>query len=299
MLLLVVVLGFGLTLVSCKIEPVDTPTPPGTPPNTPPSQPSPQPSTPDTPTPGPSPTSPSTPAPSPTSSPTLPPPICPTPSDTPTPTDTPSPLSLDEIRINHEDIRNTGNSVEQYLRQEEPALILTRIAMAEATGRDDRTFVMWIVRKRVEMFGISVNDVILQEGQFEPMIKMKRDDATNNPFNPAYAATTQDEQLRAAILNNESFDNFDVCNLYTDMLHVCSNENRIQQFREIYAEAKTIVNAPVSSVPDDLKGFDGFGAPEIVPIDKVYESGGGKPSDQLAGGNVYRDVSKIDNEGGY
>lgn len=81
------------------------------------------------------------------------------------------------------------------------------------------------------------------------------------------------------------------------MLHVCDTPSHISGFRKVYAEAKTIVNASSSLVSVELRGFDSFGY-SGAEKGKVYWKGG-RASNQLAGGNVYQDVMKVDNEGGY
>jgi RHS repeat-associated protein len=309
MVVLVCVIGMGMTLTGCSLSDFIEKVPKeGSPTSTLPQPPSPAVSLPtstQTSTPTSTPpllsTSTSTPLPPPTPSPTLPPPVCPTPSDTPTPTDTPSLLSLDKMRITREDVDNAGGSVITYLRGEDEALIATRVAIGEASNSLDKQYVLWIIRKRIELgfWGSSANDVVLAEGQFHVMANVKTSDNNNNPFYPEYIAITKDKEddLRRALTNRQPFNDFNNCSTFSDILHVCNDEARQQEFRNTYAEAVTILNSPISLVPDPLRGYDSFLSSDN-PEGEIFRTGG-LGSRQLAGGNVYNDQFPEDNNAGY
>ena len=63
-----------------------------------------------------------------------------------------SPCSSDILRITKDDIDKAGGTMEKYLRTEDKALLLARVAMGEATeSAEERIRVMWLLKIRIEL----------------------------------------------------------------------------------------------------------------------------------------------------
>jgi hypothetical protein len=199
------------------------------------------------------------------------------------------PLTEDEIRVTPRDIKTKGGLL-QYLRSEPEAMMLTRVAIAEAFGSPaDRENVMWIIKIRADL-GYSngrhrrVGDPLIRWGaktsiateainptQFEPIGKANHDYERLGPnFNPiGYPAGWN---LRA-------------------MLH--PTDSQLTDFRATYQAALRVAAMNIRSMPEPNKGYDYFTGNSPIG---VLSYALGRPSRQFAkDGNVYRDTFPGDN----
>jgi YD repeat-containing protein len=270
-LMLVLAVGMSIGLAAC--EPTPPPDTPPQPPTTPPG-------------PGPSPLPPTpSPAPSPT------PPPSATPTCTPVPTPTPTSIPDDELedlsRITPEEISQAGG-LSNYLWGESDALTLTRVATGEShESVPDQELVMWIIKMRAEL-GYS--------------------NSSSRGFNPPPDRWGASTSIKVEALNPGQFECVETA--YVDYKNYAEDFNPetydgkgnlramlspvdINDFRSTYEMALALVNSPISSMPEELKGFDGFLSSNAGTGVTFWE--GGLESSQLRGANVYNDSSWFDN----
>jgi len=275
-LVLVLVVGVSVGLTACgPVTPTPTPPPEEETPQPPsiPSKPSPEPTKP---------------KPKPTSTKT-------SPVATPTCESVPTPTMqewADRARITKEEIQAAG-SMENYLRSEDDATLLTRLAMGESRqSAEDRKYVIWIVKLRTHIaFSVNVwtpgQTTTVQQEVFAP-----------NQFAAISAILGVTDPRNLALIEGSDFACGSALN---GMIYPCDvsglegvapdpddlNAEALLEWRQTHNDAQGILGAPITQMPgkDDLRGYDSFLA---------YDSDGGKQF--FANGNYYYDRTTRDNE---
>jgi RHS repeat-associated protein len=251
-LVVALMVSAGLTMAACGGQPAPQPAPTTPRPIT----------TPPTPTSKPVAVPPSvTPTPSPV-------PLPPTPPQCPTPPSTSTPLpSLDQgianrARITADEI-NTAGSMENYLRSEDDATLLTRVSMGESpASADDRKYVMWIVKIRT-MVAFSVNvpspgqtttvqDEVFASGQFATI------QAILGVTDPRAAALGSGPLACGGHLNRMIYP-CDTSGLNGVAANPDAPDSKaLAAWQQTYYDAQNIVNAQIDQMPVELRGYDSF-----------------------------------------
>ena len=192
-----------------------------------------------------------------------------------------------KIRITTQDIWDAG-SVADVMWNEEDALVLTRIAMGEAPNSfNDRVYVMWNIRLRAELgfknagHNSGYRSIPDRWGE-ETSIKHEALCSMGCQYSPARAV----EDIYFP-LNTE--------NSHIRKIIYPVDEDLID-FLITYRMALQILDADFDSAfPEELKGYDGFRAPDISWIGRI-DWKGGLPSVQFfARQNIWRDEYDKDN----
>ncbi|MCK5556797.1 MAG: hypothetical protein KAJ01_00350, partial [Candidatus Hydrogenedentes bacterium] len=179
---------------------------------------------------------------------------------TPPPTATARPPVLDEIGADlvdlfrMENVWDCGNTANECMHYESDAMILTRVAMGESPNNpSDQIYVMWNIKLRAALgfknagyfsgyrkvegqWGpeTSIAEEALCNGgcQYEPVR------ATNNIYYPC--RLSEGQQLRKML---------------------CPADNDLYDFYMAYQAALRIVDAHITDMPEEMRGYDGFRAP--------------------------------------
>jgi hypothetical protein len=193
----------------------------------------------------------------------------------------PTPLTPPEDcpRITSEAIAQAGG-LPNYLQGESNVCTLTRVAMGEShENEEDRELIMWLIKIRADLgYG----------------------NGNSRGFNPPHDRWGASTSIKQEALNPGQFQNVEVAYPTTDpeawpetgniRAMLSPTDAQLQGFLNTYQTALSIVDLPISSAPEKLRGFDGFVADDAG----VYWTGG-KTSSKLAGYNAYYDQSWFDN----
>lgn len=195
---------------------------------------------------------------------------------------------LDDLRITTDEIWHVGNgSIEGVIAQEEPAMILTRVAIGEAPySINDRIYIMWLIRLRAELgyknarhrgwnpsqvrWGTPTtiqHEVLCIGGcQFSPIR------ATHGIYFPANIKEGSPIRM---------------------MVH--PGDDQIAAFLLTLDVAREIIGAPITEFPEQLKGYDAFRSPSVDWVGTLYYQGGLRSERFFAQGNIWRDEDEVDN----
>jgi YD repeat-containing protein len=212
--------------------------------------------------------------------------VNPTWTPSPTPTNTPTPTTSGDCEpcITQEAIVQAGG-VENYLKKESDACTLARVSMGESHENGyDRQLVMWIIKMRTDLgYGNS----------------------NTRGANPPYDRWGASTSIKQEALNPAQFETVREAYTVTNPEDLPATDNiramlsptdaQLPEFQSTLQMATTMVNQPLSSMPERLRGFDGF-----LAYGAVGGWTGAKDSQQLAKdhgptANFYNDQSWIDN----
>ena len=143
----------------------------------------------------------------------------------------------------------------------------------------DRTLIMWIIKIRAYLgYG----------------------NANSRGFNPPHDRWGESTSIKQEALNPGQFESVKVAYGSADPEGLPETGNlramlnptdaQLPAFQSTHQTALDIVDLPISSAPEELRGFDGFVADDTG----VYWVGG-RTSSELAGSNAYYDQSWLDN----
>ncbi len=225
-------------------------------------------------------------------------PLPPTPVACPMPTSTATaiPENLRNLaRITPDEIAHAGG-LREYLLSESDALTLTRVAMGESNVyMQDRNYIMWLIKMRAELGyqNSSSRGINPPNNRWGASTSIKTETLSetainSQQFEPVTVVITQYENNRAG------FDpsGYPAGSNLRAMLS--PTDEQLPAFIETYQTASTLVSTSFSSMPEELKGFDSFRS-SSSPQGEASWIGGRTSSQLVAGGNVYRDDSWIDN----
>jgi hypothetical protein len=203
----------------------------------------------------------------PTPIPPTPTPIPPTPTPIPP---TPTPTWAEKARITREEILQAGGTIEAYLRSEEDAALLTRLAMAESRRSDkDRIYVMWILRLRME---IAFSDHVAQIGQrttlqqevfFSDPIQFTTIPEILKVTDPRAVALGDNISLACGGQINGAIYPCDVSGHPENPPNPDDpNAQALKEWLQTYNDAQAILAVPSAQIPSEfpekLRGYDGF-----------------------------------------
>jgi hypothetical protein len=177
----------------------------------------------------------------------------PTATNTLQPTATPDYPAL--FSITKAEIDSAGG-IANYLRSESPELLLARTGMGEGADKNlkDRTYVMWIVKVRAEIGLSNYKAGIPSTSQ---MTSITAEGLALKPGVPANTTNPDGYQFSAiGALIVDPYGSIQA-DCKTNVRRM-SNPCDVQEFLETYNAAKTIANSSISSIPQELKGFDTF-----------------------------------------
>ena len=214
------------------------------------------------------------------------------PTPTPTPTASPridqviDPDLISHIRLNN--VWKCGSSVNECLYKESDVFVLTRVAMGEAPDSfGDRYFIMWNIKMRAALgfkragFYSGYRDIPDRWGP-ETSIKVEALCIGGCQYAPVRAS------------ENIYFP----CGLSTNSplrAMLCPTDDQILDWYFTYKAATFIVDADISEMPEELKGFDGFRSPSVTWIDTIDRPDGLRSRQFFQGGNIWRDEYEKDN----
>jgi len=160
-------------------------------------------------------------------------------------------------------------SLSQYYHTEPAEWVLARVmyseALLEKSNTDDEMYYIgWIVKIRVESNYLRWNDSIGEDGQKGP-------------------TAWHDQMLK----NDQQF---------TGLWTTKAQSPDVFKFSFAMIFAKNVINAPITSVPEELRGYDSWLSNSSTGIiGEVKPTGGGKQNKQFhTFQNVYLDVVKTD-----
>lgn len=211
---------------------------------------------------------------------------------TPTPTaDPPLPLFVDPTLLEQIRIVNAfdcGGDAERCMWQESDAMVMARIAMGEAPDSiNDRIYIMWNIRMRAELgFGGSAyysgsrstpdawgpSTTIKEEALCDGGCQFSPARAASNVYFPC--ALSEGNPMRAML---------------------CPTDDQLPGFLMTYAAADYILRAPLSEMPVELRGYDGFRSPQVSWVGRIDHAGGLRSRRFFPNGNIWRDEYEKDN----
>lgn len=218
---------------------------------------------------------------------------------TPTPTTwpmSPAVLALGEDAVDLYRIWNAwkcGGSAHDCMMQESDAMVLTRIAIAEAPSSiNDQVLVMWLIRLRAELGyknrrltgGWCGDQKCYVPGRWgEPTtIKTEALCVDGCQFSPAsyaqhvYFACQIDPTIHMRMA-------------------LCPTDDQLGTFDLAYHAAQDMLAAPLTDFPIALRGYDGFRSPSIAGEGQRNRVDGLKSQRLWPGGNIWRDELLDDN----
>jgi len=179
--------------------------------------------------------------------------------------------------------------MENYLRSEDDAVLVTRLAMGESRqSASDREYVIWIVRVRTQIaFTVnvpipgqttSVKDEVLAPGQFTAISSIL------NVTDPRSKSLEQGTSFACGGALNGMIYPCDVSGVSgvapnPDAL----NAQALVEWQQTYYAAQRILNAPINQMPAELRTYDSFLA-------------GGNGKRFFVNGNYYYNTTRRDDD---
>ncbi len=198
---------------------------------------------------------------------------------------------LDMFTITTCEIWHEGEgTINGYMMTESDAIIMTRVAMGEAPASfDDRFYIMWNIKLRAELGFKNAGDGGWDPptDKWGPETSIKREAlcwggcqyapvrATSGIYFPEELGRGQDF-IRGMIAPETS--------------------NQLMNFWFTYQSALEIVDAPLSDMPAELRGYDSFRSPQVDWIGTRHRIDGHKSVQFFYYGNIWRDQYPQDNE---
>jgi len=197
-----------------------------------------------------------------------------------------NPLLIEQFRITSEEVGEIGHwSMGGYLIRESDALILTRVALGEAPYcLQDQIYIMWNIKLRAELGYKNYN-------KGPNAHKIDRWGApTSIQMEALCVGGCQYDIVRVIenVIYPERADN-----ILRLMLH--PDNEQLEQFYNAYEEAVRILSLPLSEMPEELIGYDGFLSNEASDTNFIDWYGGNKRIQLTSCGNVWNDKYKEDN----
>jgi hypothetical protein len=170
---------------------------------------------------------------------------------------------------------------------ETDALVLTRTALGEAPeSMEDRVYVMWLIRIRAELGyknGRWTYQGTVDRWGMPSTIKMEALCVGGCQFTPWLAATYVLDPAKLSPTSNLRL-----------MLH--PTDDQLETFFQTWLHARAILDLPITSFPEPLRGFDGFRSPTISDTHfRDWKPNGLLRTQFYEGGNVWVDFEKADN----
>jgi hypothetical protein len=187
-----------------------------------------------------------------------------------------------------ENVWECGSSVNECMHYESDAMILTRVAMGEVPNvPNDQIFVMWNIKLRAALgfknagYNSGWRKI---EGQWGPETSIAEEALCNGGC--------QYEPVRAA--NNIYYP----CRLgegHQLRKMLCPTDNDRYDFYMAYQAAQKVVEAHITDMPEELRGYDGFRAPSVTWYGQVNREGGLVSRQFFPRGEIWRDEYEPDN----
>lgn len=198
------------------------------------------------------------------------------------------PLLIEQFRITTEEIGTIGHwSISGYLIRESDIMVLTRVALGEAPScLQDQIYVMWNIRMRTELGYKNFN-------RGPDSHKIDRWGApTSIQMEALCIGGCQYEVVR--VVENIMYPRLTGFIALRMMLH--PDDNQLEGFYAAYQEAIRILALPLTAMPKELVGYDGFLAASASGQGWPDWKPNGNDRIQLVScGNVWNDKLKEDN----
>lgn len=167
-------------------------------------------------------------------------------------------------------------------------LVLARISIGEAPqSLSDRAYVMWNIKLRSELGfknAAEYGGYRAVPGRWGPSTSVKREALCDGgcQYSPARAAAGL----------------YYPCNLSAGSpmrFMLCPTDRQLVEFDATVRMARQILAAPLSDMPLELRGYDGFRSPTIVGVGGIFRPGGLRAQQFFHGQNVWMDEYPEDN----
>jgi hypothetical protein len=169
---------------------------------------------------------------------------------------------------------------------ESDALVMARVAMGEAPGSlSDRVYVMWSIKLRAALgYKEALPGWRAPENRWGPETSVYVEALCNGgcQYTPVRAADgiyfgcalSEHHALRAML---------------------CPTDEQLQEFAWTVAFAEAIVEAPLTDMPEELRGYESFRSPQITWHGQRNREDGLLSRQFFPGGNIWRDEYPQDN----
>lgn len=186
-----------------------------------------------------------------------------------------------------------GGDVHDCMMAEDDALVLARIALAEAPSSvNDQIAVMWLIRLRAELGyknrkysqGWCGDRWCYIPGVWGDPTSIKTEAlcVEGCQFSPAQYAQHVYFPCGLADTNHMR-------------LALCPTDDQLGAFAVAYAAAQVVLAAPLSEFPAELRGFDSFRSPSVAGEGQRNRVDGLRSVKLWPGGNIWRDELLDDN----
>jgi hypothetical protein len=179
-----------------------------------------------------------------------------------------------------------GGSMNRCMHRESEALVMARVAMGEAPDSlSDRVYVMWSIKLRAALgFKEALPGWRAPEDRWGPETSIYVEALCNGgcQYTPVRAADgiyfgcalSEHHALRAML---------------------CPTDEQLQEFAWTLAFAEAIAEAPLTDMPEELRGYESFRSPQITWYGQRNREGGLLSRQFFPGGNIWRDEYGQDN----
>lgn len=202
--------------------------------------------------------------------------------------------AVDVLRI--EDVFRCGHNMNECLWEEDPALMLARVAVGESpSSPNDQIYIMWLIKLRAHLGFKHAGDAGNGAGWC----------GTRWCYTPGRwgtPTTIQEEALCdggcqfSAV--RASLDIFYPCLLseYHPLRKMlCPIDADLNDLAFARDAAQWVLDSPLSDFPEELRGYDNFRSPSIVGIGQRNREGGLRSWQAWPRANIWRDEFKDDN----
>jgi hypothetical protein len=215
----------------------------------------------------------------------------------PTPTPTPTaravvdmymPEMVDFFRI--ENSWECGGSIHDCVANEPDPLILTRVAMAESpSSLNDRAYVMWNIKMRS---ALGFKNAPYYSGPYNDEFPDRWGPETTIAEEALCFGGCQYEVMRSA---QHLYYGCGLPDTAWNRAMFCPTDEQLGDFFLTYQLAIKIVNADITDMPYELRGYDGFRSPQISWNGRIDWDGGLPSRWFFPRANVWRDEYPKDN----
>ena len=179
-----------------------------------------------------------------------------------------------------------GGSMNRCMHGESDALVMARVAMGEAPGSlSDRVYVMWSIKLRAALgFKEALPGWRAPDDHWGPETGIQVEALCNGgcQYTPVRAA----DGIYFGCLLSEH---------HALRAMLCPTDEQLQDFAWTVAFAEAIAEAPLTDMPEEMRGYESFRSPQVTWHGQRNREGGLLSRQFFLGGNIWRDEYPQDN----
>lgn len=194
---------------------------------------------------------------------------------------------VDKFRI--EDVWACGDSVNECMMKEEPALILARVALGETPASpSDQMYYFWLIKLRSYLGFKNAGHYSGNrdmEARWGPPTSIARE-----------ALCVGGCQFEAVRATHGIYFPCSLSRYHQLRIMLCPTDEDLPKFFMAYQAAQYVLDAPLEDFPEEMIGYDNFRSPTITGPGQRNRPGGLLSQQFFLWGEIWRDEFKDDNE---